>query len=201
MKELELRNRIASDLHDEVGSSLSSIHVLSHMANQKKEGVSFSQTLEKINGNARDTMERMSDIVWAIHPENDSLEQLLVRMKEFAADILEPQDINYEFVITGDISRQRLNINQRRDLYLIFKEAVNNAAKYSNCKNVRIELKQENTKFHLTVIDDGRGFNQETISAGNGLRNMRQRAKQMDGELKIDTVETKGTTVSLVVKT
>jgi len=198
MKELELRNRIAADLHDEVGSSLSSIHVLSRMATQK-EGLSFSQTLEKINGNAKDTMEKMSDIVWAIHPGNDSLEQLLVRMKEFAADMLEPKDINYQFTIEGDISRQRLNINQRRDIYLIFKEAVNNAAKYSECQRIQILLKQDAGIFQLRISDDGTGFAIDNAGSGNGIRNMRQRARQIGGELTIDSNVEEGTTIDLLV--
>lgn len=199
MKELELRNRIAADLHDEVGSSLSSIHVLSHMANQRKEHTSFSQTLEKISGNAKDTMERMSDIVWAIHPENDSLEQLVIRMKEFAADILEPLDLRYNFHVDVDVSRQRLNINQRRDLYLVFKEAVNNAAKYSGCSNVDIRLSHRSGNLEMEIADDGTGFNEQSISAGNGLRNMKQRAKQMGGNLHLSSSDGNGTKVLLTV--
>jgi signal transduction histidine kinase len=170
------------------------------MANQKKESVSFSQTLEKISGNAKDTMERMSDIVWAIHPENDSLEQLVIRMKEFAADILEPLDIRYDFNVEGDIGRLRLNINQRRDLYLIFKEALNNAAKYSTCKNVRIKLRQQAGILSMEIADDGKGFDEQSIQPGNGLRNMRQRAKQMGGTLEVISGKETGTNVALTVK-
>ncbi len=199
MKELELRNRIAADLHDEVGSSLSSIHVLSRMANQREGSGAYSPTLEKISGNAKETMDRMSDIVWAIHPENDSMEQLLIRMKEFAADILEPLDIRYEFKVQGDLAKQRLGINQRRDLYLVFKEAINNAAKYSNCKNVLIELMQDGSHFHLVITDDGNGFVVQENSTGNGLRNMRQRAIQMGGTLEIESETGKGTRIQLSV--
>jgi signal transduction histidine kinase len=201
MKELELRNQIATDLHDEVGSSLSSIHVLSNMATRRREpDQKLNDTLVKISSNAHDTMERMSDIVWAIHPANDTLEQLIYRMKEFASDILEPLDIHYEFTIENDLSSIKLSVNQRRDLYLVFKEAVNNAAKYSCCKNIEIELIKQEDKLLLRITDDGEGFETATVVHGNGLNNMQQRAKVMGGKLWIDSATGKGTTVSLLTK-
>src|SRR5688500_16051333 len=154
MKELELRNQIATDLHDEVGSSLSSIHVLSNMATRRKEAdQKLDETLVKISSSAQDTMERMSDIVWAIHPANDTLEQLVFRMKEFAADILEPLDISYDFTIEKDLASVKLTVNQRRDLYLVFKEAINNAAKYSHCEKISIELVRKDDKLMLRISD------------------------------------------------
>ena len=200
MKELELRNRIATDLHDEVGSSLSSIHVLSNMANRQQDQ-KLNDTLVKISNNAQDTMERMSDIVWAIHPANDTLEQLIVRMKEFAADILEPLNIEYQFTIEQDLNSFKLSVSQRRDLYLIFKEAVNNAAKYSSCKNIKIELVQQEGKLILRISDDGTGFEETTVVHGNGLNNMQQRAKSIGGNLSVNSNPSNGTTVSLTIKT
>jgi two-component system, NarL family, sensor histidine kinase UhpB len=201
MKELELRNRIATDLHDEVGSSLSSIHVMSNMATRQQErDQKLNDTLVKISSNAQDTMERMSDIVWAIHPANDTLEQLIVRMKEFAADILEPLGINYSFIIQEDLTSAKLTVNQRRDLYLVFKEAINNAAKYSNCKHIKIELAQRDGKLILQISDDGKGFEEATVVHGNGLNNMQQRAKSIGGSLSIDSKPSQGTTVSLTMK-
>ncbi|HKZ65928.1 MAG TPA: sensor histidine kinase, partial [Chitinophagaceae bacterium] len=201
MKELELRNQIATDLHDEVGSSLSSIHVLSNLATRLQErGPKLNDTLVKISSNAQDTMERMSDIVWAIHPANDTLEQLIFRMKEFAADILEPLNIRYEFNIENDLNFIKLSVNQRRDLYLILKEAVNNAAKYSNCKNIKIELVQQEGKLILRISDDGTGFEEATVVHGNGLNNMRQRAKSIGGNLSVNSNPSNGTTVSLTIK-
>jgi signal transduction histidine kinase len=201
MKQLELRNQIATDLHDEVGSSLSSIHVLSNMATRRKEpDQKLNDTLLKISSNAQDTMERMSDIVWAIHPANDTLEQLIFRMKEFAADILEPLDITYDFTIENDLASIKLTVNQRRDLYLVFKEAVNNAAKYSRCKSICIELVKKEDNLMLRISDDGDGFEMATIGGGNGLNNMQQRARLMGGKITIDSVSGKGTTVCLMVK-
>lgn len=201
MKELELRNRIATDLHDEVGSSLSSIHVMSNMATRQQDlGQKLNDTLVKISSNAQDTMERMSDIVWAIHPANDTLEQLIYRMKEFAPDILDPLDIHYKFTIEDDLTSVKLSVNQRRDIYLVFKEAVNNAAKYSHCKNIEIELSKKDDKLILRISDDGDGFETATVVHGNGLNNMQQRARVMGGKLSIDSVTDEGTTVSLITK-
>ena len=203
MKELELRNRIATDLHDEVGSSLSSIHVMSNMATRQHErDEKLNETLIKISSNAHETMERMSDIVWAIHPANDTLEQLIYRMKEFAADILEPLNIHYAFTIEDDLSSIKLSVNQRRDLYLVFKEAVNNAAKYSHCKNIEIELIKKEDKLLLRISDDGEGFETSSFAHdSHGLNNMQQRAKTMGGKLLIESGVGKGTTVSLFTKT
>ena len=203
MKELELRNRIATDLHDEVGSSLSSIHVMSNMATRQHErGEKLNETLIKISSNAHETMERMSDIVWAIHPANDTLEQLIYRMKEFGSDILEPLNIHYAFTIEDDLSSIKLSVNQRRDLYLVFKEAVNNAAKYSHCKNIEIEMIKKEDKLLLRISDDGDGFETSPFAHdGHGLNNMQQRAKTMGGKLSIDSGAGKGTTVSLFTKT
>lgn len=201
MKELELRNQIATDLHDEVGSSLSSIHVLSNLATRQQErNPKLNETLVKISSNAQDTMERMSDIVWAIHPANDTLEQLIVRMKEFAADILEPLNIRYEFNIENDLNSIKLTVNQRRDLYLILKEAVNNAAKYSGCKNIRIELVQREGKLMLTISDDGDGFEKAIVNDGHGLNNMQERAKGMGGRLEVNSAPGEGTAIMLILK-
>ena len=201
MKELELRNRIAADLHDEVGSSLSSIHVLSNMATRHlQRDQKLNDTLGKISSNAQDTMERMSDIVWAIHPANDTLEQLVVRMKEFAADILEPLEINYDFIIEENLASIKLTVKQRRDVYLVFKEAVNNAAKYSHCKNIKIELVQNEGKLMLQICDDGNGFEKSTVTHGNGLNNMEQRARSIGGKFSVISYPEKGTTVRLIMK-
>ena len=196
--ELEkMRNHIARDLHDDIGSTLSSINILSKVALQTSVDDVPVGSLEKIRDRSAAIMEKMDDIVWTINPQNDTMEQLLFRMKEFAAEMLEPLNINYSFEEDGDFSTMKLDIRKRKDLYLLFKEAVNNAAKYSQCRNLHIHLRRENDSLQLEITDDGKGFAAETIRAGNGLKNMRERAASMLGRLHIDSTVGQGTRIGL----
>jgi two-component system, NarL family, sensor histidine kinase UhpB len=196
--ELEkMRNHIARDLHDDIGSTLSSIHILSKVALQSPAADGPRSSLEKIMSRSAAIMEKMDDIVWTINPQNDTMEQLLYRMKEFAAEILEPLNINYNFEANEDFSSLKLDIRRRKDLYLIFKEAVNNAAKYSQCSNLNIRLRRDGDSLQLEIADDGKGFAAETIKAGNGLNNMRERAASMLAGLKIDSAIGRGTRIDL----
>lgn len=149
--------------------------------------------MKKIKERSSAIMESVSDIVWAINPQNDTTEQMIFRMKEFTAEILEPLSINYSFKEEGDLASLKLNIKKRKDLYLLFKEAINNAAKYSHCNNLTIQLKREGDSLHLSVKDDGAGFNVQEIKNGNGLRNMRDQAAAMGAKINIDTAIGKGT--------
>jgi two-component system sensor histidine kinase UhpB len=196
--ELEkMRNHIARDLHDDIGSTLSSINILSKVALQSPSADGSQSSLEKIISRSAAIMEKMDDIVWTINPQNDTMEQLLYRMKEFAAEILEPLNINYNFEANDDFSSLKLDIRRRKDLYLIFKEAVNNAAKYSQCRNLEIRLRRDGDSLQLEIADDGKGFAAETIKAGNGLNNMRERAASMLARLQIDSEIGRGTRIGL----
>jgi two-component system, NarL family, sensor histidine kinase UhpB len=191
----KMRNSLARDLHDDIGSTLTSINILSKMALQQPAGadVMMHSNMQKIKDRSSAIMESVSDIVWAINPQNDTTEQMIFRMKEFTAEILEPLNINYTFKEQGDFSSLKLDIKKRKDFYLLFKEAINNAAKYSHCKNLVIELNQDDISMHLSVQDDGTGFNTAEIKNGNGLRNMRERAASMGAKINIDTALGKGT--------
>ncbi len=197
----KLRNNIARDLHDDMGSALSSINILSKVVLEnpaEKENIHLH--LKKIQDNSGYMLESMSDIVWTINPVNDSFEKIIFKMREFAADILEPMNIQYEFIQFEDISNVHLDLNQRKNLYLIFKEAINNAAKYSNCTKVVITIFYQNGNLVLEVKDNGKGFDPKNHSAGNGLRNMQQRAREMNGSADITSENGKGTTVLLKIK-
>ncbi len=143
----------------------------------------------------------MSDIVWAINPKNDSFEKMLSRMQNLAAELCTVKNIQLHFTADEKLNQLQLSMEQRRNIYLIFKEALNNALKYAGCGNIIIELKKENNLLVLSVKDDGKGFNEmvvaENKSGGNGLKNMRHRAAEINGELRIDTEENKGTHILL----
>ena len=196
-----MRNSIARDLHDDIGSTLTSINILSKVALQQHENSDsiLGNSMQKIKDRSSAIMESMSDIVWAINPHNDTFEKIIFRMKEFTAEILEPLNISYNFNEEGNFSNIKLDIKKRKDFYLLFKEAINNAAKYSNCKNLEVYIKQDAQDLHLKVTDDGIGFNEKVVKNGNGLVNMRERAMAMNSKINIESAKGKGTVVAIDV--
>ena len=195
----KMRNRIAQDLHDDIGSTLTSITVLSNLGllPPEKEELLMRTNLNKIKERSTAIMETMDDIVWAINPQNDTMERVLFRMKEFASEILEPLNINYTFEEKGNFSSTKLDIKKRKDLYLIFKEAINNAAKYSGCRDILIRLQEKQPLLQLEITDDGKGFIEQQVRNGNGLTNMRERAASMGAKILITSTIDSGTRISL----
>ncbi|HMO33048.1 MAG TPA: GAF domain-containing protein [Lacibacter sp.] len=198
LTEDRLRTKIARDLHDEMGSTLTSINILSKVAMERgQENDGIRPYLQKIKDHSGTMMESMSDIVWAINPANDSMEKLLIRMKEFAAELLEPVRMNYYFETTGLDHPSLLNLEERKDLYLIFKEAVHNATKYSEATELLITLRYDEGELLLRVADNGRGFDRGVVKAGNGLRNMEARARSMQAVLEMESFPGTGTRITL----
>ncbi|HVS97888.1 MAG TPA: ATP-binding protein [Puia sp.] len=197
--ELEkMRNQIARDLHDDMGSALSSIHIISRVAlSNGGDTAKMIDRMRKIHEYSGLILENMSDIVWTINPANDTLEKVLFKMREFAADIFDPLNIEYVFRQEGDFAGTRLGLQTRRDLYLIFKEAVNNAAKYSLCSKVMITVGVTDGRVDVRIADDGAGFDKEEVKFGNGLKNMEERARRIGAQLDIASAPGSGTTVSL----
>lgn len=199
LQEQVLRNQIAGDLHDDIGSVLSSIDISSRIALDKKDNPEImTNQLIKIRQYARRTMESMSDIVWSINPLHDNLESVIMRMREFAAEMCEPQQIQLQMDVPSEIETIKLDSDKRKNLFLVFKEAVNNAAKYSQCSSLTISFsKGSNHSLLMKIKDDGKGFDEQTVKKGNGLRNMRARADNLKAELGIISEPDKGTYVQL----
>jgi len=195
----KIRERVARDLHDDMGSTLSTINILSEMARFKvKDNVrSAEDYLVKISDNSVRMMEAMDDIVWSIKPSNDSIQKITARMREFAAGILEPKNIDYSFVLDENIKDFTLNMEARRDLFLIFKESINNLAKYSKAQNACIHFYQKDKKLILKIEDDGQGFIIKDSDSGNGLNNMKKRSEKLKGTLRIKSELNMGTTICL----
>jgi two-component system sensor histidine kinase UhpB len=204
MKELELRNRIAADLHDEVGSSLSSIHMLSQVAAQQPvHDAAHADILSRVSTNARETMEKMGDIVWMIKPGESEGVSLAQRMERYTYEMCSSQNIGFSTEGEEVLQTVKLSMQQRKNFYLIFKEALNNAVKYSGTEKVDIRIALQNHQLKLSIQDHGKGFvlngngNGNGSQGGNGLRNMNNRAKELGGQLNIHSVPGKGTVVSL----
>jgi signal transduction histidine kinase len=198
MKELELRNQIAADLHDEVGSSLSSIHMLSQMATQPGNEITHKDILSRMSSNAKETMDKMGDIVWMIKPGETESGSLKQRMERFTYEICGSRNISAALQI-DQLEKIKLSMEQRKNIYLIFKEAVNNAVKYSGTEKIEIIASVQNKELMLQVKDFGKGFAFETTGKGNGLDNMKHRAAEMSGTIQINSSAAQGTEIKLSI--
>jgi len=201
LKVFELRNSISRDLHDEVGSTLSSIGFLSSMAldDMNNNKVKAQNTLSSINEQAHKMLDAMNDIIWNIQPENDTIENVIARMISFASELLEAKKITLHCNVADNVKHLRLTLAVRHDL-LIFKEAVNNLAKYSAASEAKIYLEFQHPFLILTVSDNGKGFDQQKIKNGNGLKNMQSRAKKIGAVYHLSTCVGQGTSITLKVK-
>ncbi|UTW61114.1 hypothetical protein KFE98_13955 [bacterium SCSIO 12741] len=182
-----LRLKIASDLHDDVGSLLTRISLKTDLIG---EGIYNEEETQKemdsIKTTSRHAVKSMRDIVWSIDSRKDRAEDLTDRMKDFAAEMLGPLDIQFHFDESQLRSQQRLSLEFRHNCYLLFKEAIHNIAKHSNATEVHISISQEKGQFKLVVQDNGSAA-EPTKSDGQGLSNMKMRAKQLSGQLSITT--------------
>lgn len=192
----KLRNKIASDLHDEIGSTLSSIMLISDMA-QKKEG-SDRRMFSKINSDSKTVMESVDEIIWSISPVHDNLQGIILRIREFAAPLAESAGFAFEMSASPETRQVNLAADVRRNLYLIIKEAVNNLAKYSEATEARVQFERQKNALTVTVQDNGRGFDPGLDSGRNGLRNMKSRAEEIGARLDIRS-SASGTVITLEV--
>lgn len=193
-----LRARIAADLHDDIGSGLSRIALATDMLIRQKADATNMVNMNltyRIGKIARELIESMGDIVWAIDPLNDSLSRVIDLIRVFANDICEAKDINCQFAFDPKALDFRLGSEVVLNFILIAKEAIHNAAVHSSCKNIRIEIKSEQKDLQLSIIDDGIGFNENELERINGLNNMKRRAEKINGTLKIMSSRGTGTEI------
>ena len=195
----KVRNSIAGDLHDDIGSSLSSIMLMSEMAGKQPQQA--PGYLAQISESARTIIENMNDIVWAINPDNDTVAQIVVRMQSFAADLLEKKNIALQFDAAPEIETLKLGMKERRNFYLIFKETIHNAVKYASCSRVKVKIEISGKMITLKIEDDGKGFDTAKSYTGNGLHNLQKRAGEIQGDLQLISSPGNGTSVLLNFKT
>ena len=195
---MTMRNKIADDLHDDIGSTLSSISIMNELAKAKSPDA--LPLLTTIGESTLTLQENMSDIVWAVNPGNDSMNSVIERMNEFANSILESRNISLDFDSVASVLSVRLSMTQRKNLYLFFKEAINNAAKYSNARLVNVLLAKRDHLLSMTIIDDGKGFDPDRVVTGNGMASFRRRATELSGTAEIISLPGKGTIVKLEFK-
>ncbi len=203
MKVVTVRERIARDLHDEIGSTLSSVSLYSSVAQKKvaAKAPEANELLGRISESTTQVLESINDIVWAVNADNDDMEHLVKRMRDHAVRMTETRECALHFDHDAALRSVQLDMAHRKNLYLVFKEAVNNAMKYSECRELRVTLLRERSQLVMRIMDDGKGFDpQHARSTGggcNGLPNMQKRAAELGATLSITSAAGQGTTIEL----
>jgi ligand-binding sensor domain-containing protein/signal transduction histidine kinase len=181
-----MRMRIATDLHDDIGANLTRIALLSEVASRERDqDAARNDHLAAIARIARESVSSMSDIVWAINPSRETLLDLTRRMRRYADEVYTLRGIELRFSAPVATDHLKLGVDVRRDLLLIFKEAVNNSVRHARCSAVTIDLRVEDRTLCLAMHDDGRGFDTSAERDGQGLLSMQRRAHRLKGRLEI----------------
>ncbi|MFZ1306572.1 MAG: ATP-binding protein [Ferruginibacter sp.] len=197
----KVRNNISSQLHDDIGSTLSGVSMYSHLANdlmEKGEYGNAKKSLHIIQNSTNEMVEKLSDLVWSANPKQDSLQLLFERLQQYGYDMCNSKNMVFTSAITiGDFY---LSAENRYQLYLFIKEAINNAVKYSDAGLLQLNVKESNRLLEITISDDGKGFDIDTTKRGNGLDNMQKRADELGGDFNIQSKPGAGCLISLKVK-
>ena len=190
---VDARDRVARNLHDEVGSTLSGIILFTDAMDTVEDERERQRFLGKIKQSAVDAQEKMRDLLWVINPGNDSWEVLLSKMRRYASDLFDSLEIQYDIDFPNHVSLKNLDMEQRQHFWLIYKEIVNNIAKHANTDYAHIGLSIRGHTVKLRVQDRGTGFDRQTMADSNGIENIHQRAAKLGGTAKLDSAPGEGT--------
>jgi signal transduction histidine kinase len=204
-----IRNHIASDLHDEVGSTLSSISIsLANVQRKlKKTSPEIGDVLKNVREISEETNKNLRDTVWAINPTNDSIERMMTKMHDFAFQILQAKEMLIDYKNTVDTTKLfTISMDQRRNVFMMFKEAINNIARHSEATHATIHISLEKEGLRVLIADNGKGFSMEDNFDGNGLKNFRRRATESFIDLDVKSTPSvsdaeipSGTTITMVI--
>ena len=194
----KVRNRLATDLHDDIGSTLTNINILSELSKKNlQQPIQARQFLQRITEEVTTSGQALDDIIWSVNARNDSMEEIIARMRRYAADLFDSSDINYQLDLDEAVAGKRLRMEQRRDVYLIYKESLNNIYKHANARKVWIRARINQRSFELVIKDDGKGFDPGQPSHRNGLKNLRERVAKLNGKFNIQSGIEEGTTITI----
>ena len=206
-KALEMeRSRIARDMHDEMGSSLTRITLLSEAAELGMESLDATERadarsrLQRISALGRSLVTSMDEIVWAVNPGNDSLEECASYLCHFAPDLLRTAGIQCRLIVPEVFPSRIVSAELRHNLFLVVKEALHNIVKHSGASTVSLSMAMRGDALWIQITDDGRGFEVALRDGtGNGLANMRQRMRDAGAELELSSEPGKGTRTTILV--
>lgn len=193
-REQRIRIKLASDLHDDLGSTINSANVFTNLA--LLEGPT-QKYLPKIKEAIGEAIVSIKDVLWVLDDKKNTVEDLFAKIRLFAGVLCEASGIRFEAALAEEVRYSQFKHEEKRSLYLMLKEAVNNAVKYADAKTIRLSIGGSRTALHLSVADDGKGFNKDGAKAGNGLKNMAWRAEQLKYRLSIQSSHGKGTVIVL----
>ena len=195
----KIRRKTAIDFHDELGHRLTRISLLTELI-KRNIGNAFSEItslLNQISDNSTQLYNGTKDFIWAIDPQQDTLYELMIRLKDFGDDLYGRTNIKFEVNgLDEKLQNATLNVDWKRHLALIFKEGMNNSLKHANSEKVQLNTQITKDEIEIVLMDDGQGFAVNTASRGNGIRNMQNRAEKLNSSLQIDTAPGKGTKLS-----
>jgi signal transduction histidine kinase len=206
------RVRIAQDMHDELGSKLAKISFLTERAKGEMNGNgALTEKIDSIADTSRELLQALDEIVWAVNPRNDNLEQLGPYLGQYAREYFHDTPIECDVSLPGELPHQPISAELRHNLFLAFEESLSNVLQHSGATHVRLEVRVEQQRLSVIVTDNGRGFDlpakQSSASGavpagsheGNGLINMRQRLADVGGECSVQSRVGQGTTVIMSV--
>lgn len=195
---IAMRNNISENLHDDIGSSLSNISLLNRLAQNNTDNLPRqNEYLVKAGEELQYVSESISDIVWNINPRYDNIQNLLVRMRRYAADMMDGKNIDYQINFPDEGDQIFLNMDKRRHFYLFYKEAINNLVKHAKAENVIVQLQIRNNRVELNIQDDGLGFDPKMPGMGNGMASLQKRTAALNGEMEIVSEPGRGTRINL----
>lgn len=197
------RLRISRELHDEVGSTLSGIAMYSHLTKEQIKRANFTEVEKSVSvmqQSAGEMINKLGDIVWLINPDQDSLQKLVQRLEEYAKDMAAIKNMQVNINKPAQLKEHSLPIETRRNIYLVCKESINNAVKYSDATAAELTIRETNGMLEFTISDNGKGFDPQTVKRGNGLNNMQKRADEIGAKIILQSKQNEGTLVSVQVK-
>jgi len=194
----KVRNRIATDLHDEIGSNLTNISILTNLGKKNlSEPAKANDFLKRISEEVSSSSQALDDIIWSVNSSHDTMEQTVARMRRYAAELFDAANIRYELQLDPVFEEKKLAMEQRRDIYLLFKESVNNISKHAGAREVSIQLAIVHNHLLLQVKDDGKGFDTEKEFNRHGLKGMKARVHKWKGKITVESAEQKGTVIEI----
>lgn len=193
-KQHEIRKNIATDLHDDLGSTLNSVKVFTNLA---ISGVKQEESLQQIKDNLNEATMGLRDMIWVLDDSLDTVDELITRLKQFAIPVASASNIQAEIKAESEVNNLKLTKEEKRNLFLVCKEAINNSIKYSGATQINVEVRPDGKKIRISIADNGKGFNVDEVKKGYGLKNMQYRAGQVKYKSDIISEPGKGTRVEI----
>ena len=198
----KVRNNIAADLHDDVGATLTSIGFFGELIRQKiinrAEPAEVLPLLSKVIDSSKESVETMRGVVWTINPNNDFALDFFEKLKYYASEMLSTKQVELSFEVEG-VGQQELGIEVQRNLFLFFKEAINNILKHAKAKTATVKIKMQSRRFWMEITDDGLGFDTNESFDGHGLGSLRKRIENLNGTLEIRSQKDDGTALEVTI--